>query len=309
MISPKSIDGRTSLPASPEGAELSEAELPLRFEDITQDARLQLVALLPGLGATGWRALMKEPYTKTMLRSGIVPLLTRIVMQAEDGPFSVNGSLRYRGSYGFSHVLGANGEVERLQLAMWLEAELPIGRTYGAAPANAGERTLAGRVYAEHTLTRPFGPKEERRVRRLEVEGLEAVPGQALEPMTVADNARLPLGATLLDPAPLFDSATTVFGVGHTDSNQHVNSLVYVRLFEEAALRRFALHGRPSTRLLRQLQIGYRKPCFAGESVRFALQAFEQGGRVGALGALLPASVSTAEDVSRAHAYVSGWFD
>ena len=41
-----------------------------------------------------------------------------------------------------------------------------------------------------------------------------------------------------------------VFGVVHTDSNHHVNSLVYFRLFEEAALRRFAQLGAatPSSR-------------------------------------------------------------
>src|SRR5205823_12900006 len=45
-------------------------------------------------------------------------------------------------------------------------------------------------------------------------------------------------GARALDEVAPDDFAET-FGLVHTDSNHHVNSLVYIRLFEEAALRRF----------------------------------------------------------------------
>jgi acyl-CoA thioesterase FadM len=73
----------------------------------------------------------------------------------------------------------------------------------------------------------------------------------------------------------------------HTDSNMHVNSLVYVRLFEEAALRRFAALGKGSALLGRMLDIAYRKPCFAGQTMRVVGQAFEQGGRLGMAAALV----------------------
>lgn len=307
MISPASIDGLSPVPAPPLGAPVIEAELLHRFEDIAQDGRMMLGALLPGLGVTGWRALMKEPFTKQLMGSGMVPILTRIIVEGGDGPFSVNGAMKLSGSYGFSHVLDDHGEVERIHLGMWLEASLPIGVTYGAPPDNAGTIAVAGRVYAEHTVTRPFGAKEERRVKRLDVEGIDAVPGPAAAGVHVASNARAPAGATMLDAELAFDPCPIVFGLGHTDSNQHVNSLVYVRLFEDAALRRLAEHGRRSPLLLRGVQIGYRKPCFAGEECRLVMQAFEHQGRLGALGAVMPRDTSVATDTSRAHAFIAGW--
>src|SRR5436853_197925 len=51
-----------------------------------------------------------------------------------------------------------------------------------------------------------------------------------------------PAHATPLEPEPRAD-APVVFGIGHTDSNQHVNSLVYLRRFEEGVLRRLAELG------------------------------------------------------------------
>jgi acyl-CoA thioesterase FadM len=64
-------------------------------------------------------------------------------------------------------------------------------------------------------------------------------------------------------------------GVMHTDSNQHVNSLVYPRLFEEAALRRFAVLGKSTTVLARSIDIAYRRPSFAGDTLRIFVRAFE----------------------------------
>jgi hypothetical protein len=307
VIPPTSVDGKPSVPLPPPDAIVTEAELLHRFEDIAQDGRLMLGALLPGLGVAGWRPLMKQGFAQRLMGSGMVPILSRVVAEGGGGPFSVNGAMKLRGTYGFSHVLDAQGEVERIQLAMWLEASLPIGVTYGAAPNNAGEMTIAGRVYAEHTVTRPFAAKEERRVRRIDVEGLDPVPGPSVASFAVGANANLPEGATLLDREPVFDPAPIVFGLMHTDSNQHVNSLVYLRIFEEAALRRLAAHDKRGSLLLRNVQVGYRKPCFAGEQVRFVAQAFERDGRLGAIGAVVPSDTTSAADFSRAHAFISGW--
>ena len=52
------------------------------------------------------------------------------------------------------------------------------------------------------------------------------------------------------------------FGVMHTDPNNHVNSLVYPRVFEEAAM---ALRGGIDP--ARALEVVWRKPIFAGERV------------------------------------------
>lgn len=307
MIPPASVDGKSTTPTPPSEATFTEAELLHRFEDIAQDGRLMVGALLPGLGITGWRALLKQGFAQRLMGSGMVPILTRLVVEGSGGPFSVNGAMKLRGTYGFSHVLDAQGEVDRIQLGMWLEASLPIGVTYGAPPDNAGEMTVAGRVYAEHTVTRPFASKEDRRVRRIDVEGLDPVPGPPVAGFAVAANATIPEGAELLDGELTFDAAPIVFGLAHTDSNQHVNSLVYLRLFEEAALRRLAVHGKRGSLLLRNVQIGYRKPCFAGEEVRFAVQAFQRQGRLGAVGVVVPGDTTSASDLARAHAFIAGW--
>ena len=91
-----------------------------------------------------------------------------------------------------------------------------------------------------------------------------------------------PLGEDLLDPVPL------QFSLGHTDSNQHVNSLVYPRLFEEAALRRLAGHGVDLRLLVRHADCIFRKPFFAGERALIRLQAFRLGDLFGAVGVFLP---------------------
>ena len=97
------------------------------------------------------------------------------------------------------------------------------------------------------------------------------------------------------------------FGLLHTDSNMHVNSLAYLRTFEEAALRRFVELGRGANVLGRTLDIAYRKPCFAGQAMRVVQQAFELAGRLGVAAVLVEeADVASAEALARAkpHAYV-----
>jgi hypothetical protein len=97
----------------------------------------------------------------------------------------------------------------------------------------------------------------------------------------------------VVDPVPL------TLGVMHTDSNQHVNSLVYPRLFEEAALRRFALLGRPTQVLARSIDIAYRRPSFAGDTLRIFVRAFENG----ASGYFFGSNDDTS-DVKKARAFV-----
>ena len=67
----------------------------------------------------------------------------------------------------------------------------------------------------------------------------------------------------------------------------HVNSLAYLRVFEEAALRRFVELGRGSLVLGRRIDIAYRKPCFAGQTMRVVQQAFELEGKLGMCAALI----------------------
>jgi acyl-CoA thioesterase FadM len=98
----------------------------------------------------------------------------------------------------------------------------------------------------------------------------------------------------------------------HTDSNMHVNSLVYLRLFEEAALRRFVALGRGAQFLGRTVDLVYRRPCFAGQTVRVLVGAFEVGGRLGAVARLLDeadAEREAALSAAKPHAYVRLMFE
>ncbi|NUO50957.1 MAG: hypothetical protein HOV80_19050 [Polyangiaceae bacterium] len=276
------------IPEIPDDVEWGEAEVPSRFEDVAQDGRIQLGAMLHGLGRTNWRRLMKQPGSKELMSQGVVPILTRLVVHGYDGPFAVDPNPQARGAFAFSHVPAETGGAERILVGMWLEVRAPIGAVYGAPPDRAGEVVVAGRVYAEHTLTRPFASPGERRVTKIDAPGLDAVPGRATARVLPTDVAKLPAGATKLDPDPVAEPSSFVFGMMHTDWNQHVNSLVYLRLFEEAALRRMKAHGHSGPLLARRAEIAYAKPSFAGDAVRVSVQAYEHEGKLGATGAFVP---------------------
>lgn len=116
----------------------------------------------------------------------------------------------------------------------------------------------------------------------------------------------LPEGACAIDERFVLDPCPITFGLGHTDSNQHVNSLVYPRLLEEAALRRFDALGLETRVLARFVDLAFRKPCFAGDRVRIALRADRVGDEVGVVAAFVPAAETTSADAApndRAHAF------
>jgi hypothetical protein len=194
---------------------------------------------------------------------------------------------------------------------MWADLYGVIGRTYGKTD-RAGERALAGRVYAEHVLTRPFAAPGERRVTTLDYPGAPTVTATRPPPPAYDAIASVPAGATLLEPSRRPDTVPFTFGLVHTDSNMHVNSLAYLRMFEEAALRRFVALGRGASLLGRTLDIAYRKPCFAGQTVRVVEQAFEHEGRLG-VAAVLVEEKDVGSDATLAaakpHAYVRMTFD
>jgi len=77
------------------------------------------------------------------------------------------------------------------------------------------------------------------------------------------------------------------FTLDQTDANQHVNSLVYIRSFLDAAQRRLAATGQPLKLRSRAVDIAYRKPCFAGDRVRAHLRLFDLAGAVGAAGSFV----------------------
>jgi hypothetical protein len=273
----------TALPAPPPSGPRATAPVPLRFEDLTQDGRLVLEALPTALVTTVWRGLLARYEGAHALRSqGIVPILTRLRMEGTAGPFSTNASVEAEGTFRL-----ARADDGRLMLDMWADLYAPVGRTYGDADREKGERALAGKVLAEHVLTRLFAAPGERRVTNLDFPGAPPVTDTRPALPSFASISTLPPAASPLEPAMRIEPVPMVFGVVHTDSNVHVNSLVYLRVFEEAALRRFVALGRRSDVLARTVDIAYRKPCFAGQTMRVAQQAFETGGQPGVAAVLL----------------------
>ncbi len=266
------------VPASSTGA----GTFVTRYEDVSQDGRIGLRPLSHGIGAAVWRAsLLGHPAYRVLRGSGIVPILGRVVIEAGGGPVAVHADVHAEGTFVLTRAIDARGEA-RLRIDMWADMSATAGRSHGAPPANAGARIPIGRMYAEQVLTRPFGPPELRKVDALpDGHGLEErrAPWNAPDALTA-----LPDGATALDAEDGPDPSITVFGVGHTDSNQHVNSLVYPALLEDAALRWAHRVSGPAPRFACFVELRYRKPFFAGERCQLHLSGYRrEGGVVGVL--------------------------
>lgn len=260
----------------------AKAPLLLRYEDVAQDGRVRLEALPPGLGETVWRGIVEHRAdAKAMLRTGTIPILTRLVVESTDDPIAV-GHLASDGRLQLAHSVDAAGAVDRVFFNAWVDLAAPRGRTNLPPPDRAGEVVSVGRVFAEHVFTRPFAPPESRKVRDLE----GSVPPNRWTSRPLSAAAVLPTGARALGEPWISDPF--VFGLAHTDSNQHVNSLVYLSLFEEAVVCRLAEVGRSPVVLARWIEIGYRKPCFAGDRVSMRFTLAEVDGGIGAFGVFVP---------------------
>lgn len=281
--------------------QIGEGRLPLRYEDVAQDGRLKLETMTHALAAACWRGLLsRHPITVATRRDGVVPIMSRMWIEEGDAPIGITEPLAATGRFELAHALDATGDVDRLLLVLHADVRGRRGRTYGPPPEGAGAPIEVGRIQIEHVFTRPFAPPAERRVRRLDVPGLAPVPATRRAWDPPSRSGALPHGATAVEAAERPDAATTVLGMVHSDSNQHVNSLVYLRMFEEAALRRLAALGTATQSLLaRRTEIAYRKPLFVGQRARVHLRAFELDGAVGAAGCFR----LDGEDGGAAHAY------
>jgi acyl dehydratase len=271
-------------PPAPEvpGEHASSATWEPRYEDAAMDGRLNVLALPPAIGASVWRPILTgHPGMRAVHRQGVVPILTRLVVGATEAMIRIDRSLHGGGRFQVARA----PDGDRLYLNIWVDVDGTAGRLIPPVPA--GERVRAGRVFAEHVFTRPFGPPDQRKVTRLEVEGFPAVPEVVYAPAAAKTAADAPDGARWLDDAAVPDPGWTVFGLDHTDANQHVNSLVYIRMATEAALRRLDAHGTRGRLLARAVELTYRKPCFAGDRVRVALRAFDHDGVLGAAGTVV----------------------
>ena len=269
-----------TIPPYPEDTPSVQGRMHLRFEDVSQDGRL-VFAALPNALESVWRSLLaSDPATRFYIPQGIKPILSRYILEGRPGPFSAKEPLQAEGASCLARV-----DDGRLVLGIWADLTGIMGRT--VSPTDRADKpVLAGRVFAEYVLTRPSAPEGQRRVTSLDFPGAPRI--TATRPAPAYDEiASVPVGATPLEPRMGADSVPIVFGLVHTDSNNHVNSLVYLRLFEEAALRRFASLGHSTRVLGSTLDIVYRKPCFAGQTMRVVQQAFEEGARLGVASALV----------------------
>jgi hypothetical protein len=261
----------------------AEGDSALRYEDVSQDGRLMVQALPHTIGDVIWRKILfRHPLLK--LGQGIAPIVTRLVIEISGVSIRPGRPLRADGRVQMAHTVDGAGQVDRLLLNMWTAATAPDG-------------TPVGRLFGEHVLTRPFAPPGERKVLKLGDE----VPPVRWPWRESAAVLALPEGAQWLDEEFVTDPAEVVFGLTHTDSNQHVNSLVYPRLFQDAALRRLAHKGLSAAVLAERLEIAYRKPCFAGGRARIVVRAFVQGGKPGVVGAF----VSDEAPLERSHCVIA----
>ncbi len=274
----------------------------LRYEDLAQDGRPRLVAIPVALGVI-WRAVsLPDEMRQGLLGHGILPILTRFTIESYDGPFGIEAPVQVQGTFGLSHAKNASGAVERLYLDIEAQIEAPLGRTNLPPPPGAGTAAAFGTVFAEHVITKPFAPPGERKVLALPLGGRAVVPPREREerapraPLFPREDARA-IGTTELET----DGPPRVLGPLHTDSNQHVNSLVYLSVFEEATLQRLARIGRSPHVLGRSVEISFRRPSFAGDALSVALRLVEHDDGIDAIGAFFGEGE---RDLEKARAYV-----
>lgn len=246
--------------------------LQLRYEDISQDGRALLNSIPPALGAV-WRTLLAEvPDAEVLQRRGILPILSRIRIDVTEHvvspfrPCSVTG-------YG-EQLRGVADDYTRVLFNVHARISAKGGHAF--FPGASSDTDLVGTMFAEHVFTRPFAPREQRRVVPADI----LAAGLLIEAECPFERASTviaePEGATPIDAAFVRGDVPLAMGLMHTDANQHVNSLTYPRLFEEALLRRLSALGRPLAVRARSLTIGYRRPSFAGDVLRVDTRLYER---------------------------------
>ncbi len=283
------------------------ADFLLRYADVDQTGELKFSALPLALERCGWDHVMAPgaPMEKLAREHGILAILTRFRMRCGGGPVSVTEEVTGVGSHQWSHTVDEHDAVNRVVFQINASLHGRVGRTHGDAPANAGSPVELGSIVAEHVFTRPFADASDRRVLALpEGCGLPSVPDTRTTWGVPARLATPPNDARRLDREPRL-ARRVLFGLTHTDSNRHVNSLVYPALFEDMALERLHELGVPTADLkVRDLELAYRKPCFAGERVEVIMQALRTEDRYGVVGSFVPLD----REDRRPHCYLQAWF-
>lgn len=256
----------------------------LRYDDVAQDGRLMPIAIPPALDGLWRTVIVEHPGSRASIAKGILPILTRLTITSNEQPIRVDQPLEARSGFQLAHAKD-NGEIKRLFMLLWCEVRGSAGRIGGMSGRPPGPKIPAGSMFAEHTFTKPFAPSGQRGVTRLPGEGYPEVPEASYDMAAPATAGDAPVGARWIDEL-WADPVHTVFSLDHTDSNQHVNSLVYIRVFLDSVWRRLATTPRGTKLRSRAVDIAYRKPCFAGDRVHSQLRMFESSEGTGAAGCL-----------------------
>ncbi len=226
----------------------------MRYRDFGQDRRIQLTAIPVCVGEVGWRVVLQRHDLERRLRAdGAATVITRLALRAAPGPVTIVSRLEADVT-----IQGAHDETGRAYLNMW------------AALEDAGDGTPAAYMFAEHVVTRLKGPREARLVTAIDGIDTSAPWTRCVaEALMRPSPGWSPLGDAWTDPAEV------VFGLDHTDGNRHVNTLVFPRLAIDAGLRRLAQQRAEGPLRASAMEVGYRKPCFAGERMRILVRTFE----------------------------------
>jgi catechol 2,3-dioxygenase-like lactoylglutathione lyase family enzyme len=238
------------------------------------------IALPPTLGALWQVVLAKHPGSRNSIATGVIPILTRLTIESYDQPIRLDRPIDIRAGFELAHAK-ERGEVARLFMNVWSDVRGMAGRM--GLPQRDADYAPAGRLFAEHTFTRLFAPPDQRKVTRLDVEGYPAIPEASYEMPAPATAHEAPDGATWLDELSV-DPTDIAFTLDQTDANQHVNSLVYIRVFIDAAQRRLAARGLSLELRSSAVDIAYRKPSFAGDRVQAHLRLYDRAGAPGVAG-------------------------
>lgn len=280
------------LPEFPDVLSSQRAQSPvyMRYEDVAQDGSLKVLGMPHAIGLVCLGKLWFRTRMSNETRPhGIVPILTRLAMQAVGGPISVRNPVEADGSYQLAHTRDAHRNVDRILLNAYVDLHAPLGKTHSPQPPNAGRQAFVGRAFAEHVFTKPWHPAGERKVVALPTADGPLAPGPTQVFREALATLSLPEPTNWLDRELTFDPTPLTFGLTHTDSNQHVNSLVYPALFEDAGLRRLMDLGYDTkSMLVDYIDVAFRKPCFAGQRMFIWVRAFEHLGKVGVVAYLGP---------------------
>jgi hypothetical protein len=239
----------------------------LRYEDVAQDGRLSIHAMPQAIGWV-WQDLMaKLPATMQMARQGVIPILTRLVIHSFESPVRVDKPMHSDGGFYLARNLAAD--------KLFLNMEANVRGAGGRMIPETGPFDLcaAGHVFAEHTFTNIFAAAGKRAVTSLDTPGYPKIPTEIYDAAPPHNAGQLRTDDAWIVPCQrVADQLAT--SLDHTDSNQHVNSLTYIRFFIDAVQRRIQqaisegvpIQKRP--RLVRAVEIAYRKPCFAGDVIQ-----------------------------------------